>query len=114
MLQEKFDHLLNQKFMGSGTTGHLLWGHYEDASVRSAMDRPGQKNMQCLIKRVNIYSVQQLGQLVLKNVLNIFDHQHLITFARHGWFQDDDACQVSLRLPFQEELLKKMNCLHRA
>ena len=37
--------------MGSGTTGHLLWGHYEDASVRSAMDRPGQKNMQCLIKK---------------------------------------------------------------
>ena len=43
VLQEKFDHLLNQKFMGSGTTGHLLWRHYEDASVRSAMDGPVKK-----------------------------------------------------------------------
>ena len=48
VLQEKFDHLLNQKFMGSGTTGHLLWGYYEDASVRSAMTQRS-KN-ECLIK----------------------------------------------------------------
>ena len=64
--------------------------------------------MQCLIKGKYLWCSAIRAAGIRKNVLNIFDHQAFnYVCPPLAGFQDDDACQVSLRLPFSGRVIEE-------